>query len=111
MKRPGRQLKERPNRPPSRLSLILAASVGIALSLALASALLWRHPANPDARANAAELALVAGLILFSTLTGLFHVSGRRQWMRRESGLKAEIAVLRARLDRADLFLATNPKS
>ncbi len=107
MKRPGRQLKERPNRPPSRLSLILAASVGIALSLALASALLWRHPANPDARANAAGLALVAGLILFSTLTGLFHVSGRRQWMRRESGLKAEIAVLRARLDRADLFLAT----
>jgi signal transduction histidine kinase len=54
---------------------------------------------------NAVGLGLISGLILFSTQTALVYVRQRRQWIRRESDLIAEIAALRSRLDRAERFL------
>ncbi|WP_084572610.1 sensor histidine kinase [Methylocapsa aurea] len=56
--------------------------------------------------ADVAAIALIIGLVLFSTLTALLHLTGRRRWMRRENALNLELAALRARLDRAELFLA-----
>ncbi len=109
-------------RPPSRLrpsigpmrGPMLGPTLGLLIGLALfaaASVALFRPgPGDIDAivpaqqRTEATGLALIAGLILFSTLTALFYAAGRRRWLRRESELHAEIAVLRGRLDRAELF-------
>jgi len=55
---------------------------------------------------DASAVLLIAGLVLFSTLTALLHLTGRTRWMRRETALNLELAALRAKLDRADLFLA-----
>ncbi len=92
----------------------LGVCLGLALFLAPTQALFWPNPADVETsmaiglrqNPNIAGLSLVVGLILFSTLTALFHLIGRRQWMQRESALNAELASSRARLDRAELFLA-----
>src|SRR5258707_7453339 len=51
-------------------------------------------------------LSLVVGLVLFSTITALLHLAGRQSWTRRENGLSLELAHIRAKLDRAEVFLA-----
>jgi signal transduction histidine kinase len=113
MERRGRQLRRLSWKLPPRLRLTLCACLGIALFLAPASALFWpRHVHNdPSAGeavvrdADAVGLALAFGLILFSTQTALVYVRKRRQWIRRESDLTAEITALQSRLDRAERFL------
>ena len=49
-------------------------------------------------------------LLLFGTLTAVLHLLGRRDWTRREKALTAELAQTHARLDRANLFLSTEPQ-
>jgi signal transduction histidine kinase len=49
-------------------------------------------------------------LLFFSMLTALLHLVGRRRWTRRESELAGELALTRASLDRANLFLASEPQ-
>lgn len=98
----------------SGLRLGLGVCLAAALFLAPASAVFWPRPASMERslsealhrNAETAGLAIIAGLILFSTLTALFHLKERRQSARRENVLNAEVAALRARLDRAELFLA-----
>ena len=51
-------------------------------------------------------LSLFVGLILFATITALLHLAGRRRWMQRESTLSSELNDIRAKLDRAETFLA-----
>ena len=98
-------------RPPPRLRLGLALCFGLALLLA-AGLTFFRAgrndldagvPAASQRHVETAGLALIAGLIVFSTMTALAHIAARRRWTRLENELKAEIAVLRRRLDRAEL--------
>ncbi len=55
-------------------------------------------------------LSLVVGLLLFSTITALLHLTGRQNWTRRENELSHELANIRAKLDRAEVFLAAEPQ-
>ena len=57
-----------------------------------------------------AGLSLVVGLILFSTVTALLHLAGRRRWGEQERQLVAELGEARARLDRAQMFLSAEPQ-
>jgi len=59
--------------------------------------------------ANVTGLVIVL-LLLFSVLTASLHLVGRRRWTRRESELADELARARASLDRANLFLASEPQ-
>ncbi len=61
-------------------------------------------------RDNPAGLAVLIGLVLFATFTSILHLIGRRQWARREKALTAELSQTHARLDRANLFLSTDPQ-
>jgi signal transduction histidine kinase len=49
-------------------------------------------------------------LLFFSVLTASLHLVGRRRWTHRESELVGELARTRASLDRANLFLASEPQ-
>ena len=55
-------------------------------------------------------LSLVIGLVLFSTITALLHLAGRQGWARRENALSLALANIRAKLDRAEVFLAAEPQ-
>ncbi len=85
------------------------------LLLAASLAFFRAKPGDADAQvpppwrrdATTAGLAFATGLIVFSTLTGLLHVTARRRRARRAGELNAEIVALRARLDRAELLAST----
>ncbi len=49
-------------------------------------------------------------LLFFSVLTASLHLIGRRRWTHRESELAGELVRARANLDRANLFLASEPQ-
>jgi signal transduction histidine kinase len=49
-------------------------------------------------------------LLLFATFTAALHLLGRHNWTRREKALTAELTQTHARLDRANLFLSTEPQ-
>ncbi|MGH6819679.1 MAG: two-component sensor histidine kinase, partial [Methylocella sp.] len=55
--------------------------------------------------AGAAGLSLIAGLIAFLVLAALLYLSGRRRWLEHEATHDLELSALRAKLDRAELFL------
>ncbi|MGA3340202.1 MAG: ATP-binding protein [Methylocella sp.] len=55
--------------------------------------------------ADAAELTLIAGLTVFSGLAAILYLSQRRRSMEREAAHHLELMALRAKLDRAELFL------
>jgi signal transduction histidine kinase len=55
-------------------------------------------------------LSLVAGLVLFATVGALSYLSLRRRFLAREVAHHREVAALRAKLDRAELFLASEPQ-
>jgi signal transduction histidine kinase len=52
--------------------------------------------------------ALALGV--FGTAATLLHMAGRKSAAKREAALKAEINAMRARLDRAEVFLAAEPQ-
>jgi signal transduction histidine kinase len=54
---------------------------------------------------GSAELALIAGLIIFSGLAALLYLFQRRAFTESEAKHHLELSALRARLDRAELFL------
>ncbi len=99
----------------SRAALVVAASgFGACFSLAAVAA---EAPMPPrfslDSMAGHGEVAglsLVFGLVLFSTVTALLHLAGRRRWTDRERQLTADLTEARARLDRAQVFLAAEPQ-
>ncbi|MCI0599817.1 MAG: PAS-domain containing protein, partial [Beijerinckiaceae bacterium] len=51
------------------------------------------------------ELTLIAGLATFSGLVALLHISQRRHSIESEARLYTELSTLRAKLDRAEIFL------
>src|ERR1700730_8600318 len=56
-------------------------------------------------QAGAAGLSLIAGLIAFPVFAALISLSLRRRWMEHEATHHLELSALRAKLDRAELFL------
>ncbi|MDX7953567.1 PAS-domain containing protein [Lichenihabitans sp. Uapishka_5] len=57
-----------------------------------------------------ASAALVSGLVLFATTTALLSLFARRRWADREQGLLTALSDVRAKLDRAQVFLAAEPQ-
>ena len=55
-------------------------------------------------------LSFIVGLVLFSTITALLHLRERHQWSKRERALLLELTNLRAKVDRAEVFLAAEPQ-
>jgi signal transduction histidine kinase len=55
-------------------------------------------------------LSLIIGLVLFSTITALVHLTERRRWTKTEAATSLELNELRAKLDRAGVFLAAEPQ-
>ena len=49
-------------------------------------------------------------LLLFGVLTAVLHIAGRNHWTRRERELANELEQSQAQLDRANLFLASEPQ-
>jgi signal transduction histidine kinase len=92
------------------------ALVAVAPALALSpSAAFAFEPFAPflgadPTRDNPAGLAVLIGLVLFATFTSILHLVGRRQWAQREKALTTDLSHMQARLDRATLFLSTDPQ-
>ena len=55
-------------------------------------------------------LSFIVGLALFSTITALLHLRERHQWSKLEAAFQLDLTNLRARVDRADVFLAAEPQ-
>jgi signal transduction histidine kinase len=55
-------------------------------------------------------LSTFVGLVLFSTTTALLHLTGRKRWAKREATLASELTNARAKLDRAMVFLSSEPQ-
>lgn len=59
---------------------------------------------------SVAGVSVFVALVLFSTITALLHLAGRKSWTQRENALVSELANVRASLDRANVFLAVEPQ-
>ncbi|MGA7383396.1 MAG: two-component sensor histidine kinase, partial [Methylocella sp.] len=55
--------------------------------------------------ASAAELSVIAGLAAVPVFAALLYLSRRRRWMDQDATHHLELSALRAKLDRAELFL------
>ena len=55
-------------------------------------------------------LSLVVGLVLFSTITALLYLREHRRWTKSEAAFSLELNNLRAKLDRAEVFLSAEPQ-
>lgn len=55
-------------------------------------------------------VATSGGLALFSAVVAIEHIRQRNAWARREEELSEELEQTRARLDRANVFLASEPQ-
>ncbi|MBV1700528.1 MAG: PAS domain-containing sensor histidine kinase [Hyphomicrobiales bacterium] len=62
-------------------------------------------PEMPD-NSGAAGISAFAALIIITAVTALLHLTGRQRWLKREAQLSDDLVDARARLDRAQLFLA-----
>jgi signal transduction histidine kinase len=63
-------------------------------------------PENFQQHENFVGISVFLGLVLLSTITALLHLTGRKRWLKREVALMGEVTELRARLDRAEVFLS-----
>jgi signal transduction histidine kinase len=97
----------------SRLAQALASAIAISL-LTRVSADAAEFGGNLLSlnEPTAADISglVVLLLLMFSVLTASLHLIGRRRWTQRESELASELARTRAALDRANLFLASEPQ-
>ena len=55
-------------------------------------------------------LSLIVGLVLFSTITALLYLREHRRWTKAEAAFSLELNNLRAKLDRAEVFLSAEPQ-
>ncbi|MGA2045091.1 MAG: ATP-binding protein [Roseiarcus sp.] len=94
----------------ARGSGLAALGVGAALLPCSARAIaLPTLAGEPTGEQDLTGLVLLI-LLLFGTFTAVLHLLGRRSWTRREKALTAELAQTQTRLDRANLFLSTDPQ-
>ncbi|MCP8938825.1 PAS-domain containing protein [Alsobacter sp. SYSU M60028] len=99
-----------------RLRLLAATALSgpAAFASAEAAAAPWtgvmsQIPARVDPH-GAVGLAVFMGLVFFATATAIIHIGQRRRWSEREAALLGEIGELRARCDRADVLLGSEPQ-
>ena len=55
-------------------------------------------------------LSLIVGLVMFSVVTALLHLRETRKWTRQDATYTAELNNLRAKFDRAQVFLTAEPQ-
>ncbi|MEJ0051386.1 MAG: PAS-domain containing protein [Methylovirgula sp.] len=55
-------------------------------------------------------LSLLVGLVMFSVVTALLHLRETRKWTQQDATYTAELNNLRARFDRAQVFLTAEPQ-
>ncbi|MGD0635533.1 MAG: ATP-binding protein [Beijerinckiaceae bacterium] len=67
---------------------------------------LWADLQNSH---DLAGLSMFTGLVLFATFVALLYLAQRRRWTNRENALLADLNEIRAKLDRAETFLAAEP--
>jgi signal transduction histidine kinase len=91
--------------------------VGIAVLICLAGAPALGQENYPPVFDNLREnqdvvigLSLVVGLVLFSTITALLYLREHRRWTKSEAAFLLELNHLRAKLDRAEVFLSAEPQ-
>ena len=89
--------------------LLLGCALFAALPASANSFLLPSLTEEPPPEQDVTWLVILL-LVLFSTFTVILHLLGRRKWTQREGALAAELAQAHARLDRANLFLSTEPQ-
>ena len=90
-------------------ALLLGSTAASALSTTAARASTDLGALSLDGMRDHGEVAgvsLLVGLTLFSAVTALLHLAGRRRWIDAERHLTGELVDLRARLDRAQMFLS-----
>ncbi len=93
-----------------RVKVRLSTSILALCAASPALAAVGDIAAAPIQEPNVLGVSLVVGLTIFSTITALLHLAGRKQWTQRESGLVAELETARAKLERAHLFLSSEPQ-
>ena len=89
--------------------MLLGSTAAAALSVTAAHAAADVGALSIDGMRDHGEVAgisLLVGLTLFSAVTALLHLAGRRRWLDAERHLTGELVDLRARLDRAQMFLS-----
>ena len=65
---------------------------------------------DPRGSHDAFVLATFVGLVLFAATVALLHLAGRRRAAQRENALAGALNEVRAKLDRAETFLAVEPQ-
>jgi len=55
-------------------------------------------------------MGIFIGLVLFATVTSIVHVTSRDRWLQREGELARDNNELRLKLDRAHVFLSSEPQ-
>jgi signal transduction histidine kinase len=87
------------------IALLLLTGVGAGAAEATGSLLTLNEPTAADISG-----LVILLLLMFSVLTASLHLVGRRRWTQREAELASELVRTRAALDRANLFLASEPQ-
>jgi signal transduction histidine kinase len=93
-----------------RLSVLAASSAAALCAAAPARAQTFAFMFDLASDSELVGFALSGGLALFSAVVALCYIGERSAWRRRESALVDELNDARMRLDRARLFLATEPQ-
>jgi signal transduction histidine kinase len=83
---------------------VVVATAGGPASAAGPETSVWAIGLGPHTH-NAAGLAILIGLTVFSTILALLHMRERARWGHRETELTAELADLRGAHDRAEMLL------
>jgi signal transduction histidine kinase len=99
----------------SLLALYRAATGATIVCLSLAPAVAQTNypPVLENLRENqdvVVGLSLVVGLVLFSTITALLYLREHGRWTKSEEAFSLELNHLRAKLDRAEVFLSAEPQ-
>lgn len=101
----GRQQRLKFARWAGARARVWARSSGFGLLVCLSASPALAQSDGPHGHAVAAELTLITGLTLFSGFVALLYLSQRRRWMEREAAQHLELMAMRAKLDRAGVFL------
>ena len=95
---------------PTPLKVAFAQALGIASlfapSAGRAESLL--NFAQAEEAHGLIRISAGVGLVIFSAITILFHLTGRQAWRKRELELQAEVETLRQQADRARSFSASD---
>ncbi|MHB8883759.1 MAG: sensor histidine kinase [Methylovirgula sp.] len=99
------------------LPCIFGARLAGILYLVTAATEAFARPADPivliDGLRQSQDvigLSFIVGLVLFSTITALLHLRERHQWGKAAAAYQLDLTNLRAKVDRADVFLAAEPQ-